>query len=131
MKRPLITILTAAFLSLMLLTANVYWRQKVQFDEGEAGNRAGNFMVALTGYESAIRMYLPFASRVELSAQRIWALAETAEGKGDTGRALAAYRSLRSAFYAVGCLWQPGEEWISRCDTKIAVLAPVRRGNKP
>jgi hypothetical protein len=82
----------------------------------------------LTGYESAIRMYLPFSSRVELSAQRIWDLAETAERTGDTERALDAYRSLRSAFYGVRWLRQPGQLWISRCDVKIAALVPLRKG---
>jgi hypothetical protein len=128
MTRLLSTGLTTLLLALILLTALVNWRQKIQFQEGEIGNRDGNFIVALTGYESAIRMYLPFSSRVELAAQRIWDLAEAAERKGDTERALAAYRSLRSAFYGVRWLRQPGQLWISRCDVKIAALVPLRKG---
>lgn len=131
MKRIALSWLVVGFVCLLLLVANVWWRQKVQFDQGEAGLRTGNFMVALTGYESAIRMYLPFSSRVERSAQQIWQLAETAERAGDTDRALLAYRSLRSAFYAVRWLRQPGEAWIRRCDLKIAELAPLRKGQQP
>jgi len=128
MARLLTTILTTLLLALILLAATVNWRQKVQFQEGEAGNRNGNFIVALTGYESAIRMYLPFSSRVELAAQRIWDLAEAAEHEGNIGHALAAYRSLRSACYGVRWLRQPGQLWISRCDAKIAALVPLRKG---
>ncbi len=128
MTRLVSTVLISLMLSLLLLTANVWWRQKVQYDEAEAGFRSGNFMVALTGYESAIRMYLPFSSRIEESAEQIWLMAETAERSGDLERALAAYRSLRSAFYGVRWLRQPGQRWIDCCDKKIAVLAALRKG---
>lgn len=132
MNRPLQHILAnltvILLVSGMMLTATVWWRQKVQFEEGEAGFRNGNFMVALTGYESAIRMYLPFTCRVEESAQQIWKLAVTAEQRGELNHALAAYRSLRSAFYAVRWLRQPGQPWIDRCDKKIAQLAAQRKG---
>lgn len=128
MTRLLVTTLITVLLSMLFLIANINYRQKAQFSEGAQGEKSGNFMVALTGYESAIRMYLPFSSRVELSAQRIWKLGETAEFQGDTERALIAYRSLRSAFYAVRWLRQPGDTWISRCDKKIATLAPQRKG---
>jgi hypothetical protein len=131
MARPLITILIALLLSLVMLTVNVNHRQKTQYLEGVKGEKTGDFMVALTGYESAIRMYLPFSSRIEASATRIWALGEAAERRGDIDQALAAYRSLRSAFYGTRWLRQPGADWISRCDKKIAALVPIRKGNQP
>ncbi len=127
MARTLTTILAALLLSLAMLTVNVHQRQKTQYLEGVRGEKAGDFMVALTGYESAIRMYLPFSSRVEASATRIWALGEAAERRGDIDQALAAYRSLRSAFYGTRWLQQPGADWISRCDKKIAALVLLRK----
>ena len=131
MIRTLTTILTALLISLAMLTINVHQRQKTQYLAGAQGEKAGNFMVALTGYESAIRMYLPFSTRVETSAARIWAMAEAAERRGDLDQALAAYRSLRSAYYGTRWLQQPGTDWISRCDKKIASLVPLRKGNQP
>jgi hypothetical protein len=128
MQRTLTTLLIALLLGLALIATNVNHRQKIQYSVGVRGEKNGDFMTALTGYESAIRMYLPFSPRIEQSAQRIWTLAETAERRGDLDRSLAAYRSLRSAFYAVRWLVQPGEEWIKRCDRKIAVLSPLRKG---
>jgi len=128
MPRPVLTTLIALLSGMIILTVNIHHRQKNQYLEGLQGEKAGNFMVALTGFESAIRMYLPFSSRVELSAQRIWSLAEAAERKGATDQALATYRSLRSAFYSVRWLRQPGADWIRRCDTKIAVLSALRKG---
>jgi tetratricopeptide (TPR) repeat protein len=131
MPRTLTTILIGLPLALGLLWANVWQRQQTLYREGQAGEQRGDFMVALTGYESAIRMYLPLSATVEHSAQRIWALGEAAEQRRDTERALASYRSLRSAFYATRWLRQPGEDWISRCDAKIAALVPLRKGNRP
>lgn len=131
MQRTACTILLAALLAFGLLWANVWQRQQTQFRAGLAGEQGGDFMVALTGYESAIRMYLPFSATVERSAERIWALGQAAEQRHDTEQALVAYRSLRSAFYAVAWLRQPGEDWIGRCDARIATLAPLRKGNLP
>jgi len=118
----MITGCIAILISLLLLIANVYYRQQIQFRQGEAGRIKGDFMVALTGYESAIRMYLPFSDNVSLAARRIWELGENAEKKGRTDQALAAYRSLRSSYYAGRWLRQPGKEWIERCDLKISAL---------
>lgn len=129
--RTLTTILLALLISLGLISVNVWQRQQTEYCAGVAGEQRGDFMVALTGYESAIRMYLPFSPSTERSAQRIWALGESAERRHDLERALVAYRSLRSAFYATRWLQQPGQEWIDRCDAKIAALVPLRKGNRP
>jgi len=128
MRRTVLTTLLMILLASCLLWANVRQRQQAQYQEGRAGEQRGDFMVALTGYESAIRMYLPFSATVERSAQRIWGLAEAAEQRRDIEQALVAYRSLRSAFYATRWLIQPGKVWIARCDAKIAALAPLRKG---
>jgi hypothetical protein len=128
MRRTVVTTLLMILLASCLLWANVWQRQQAQYREGRAGEQRGDFMVALTGYESAIRMYLPFSATVERSAQRIWALGEAAEQRRASEQALIAYRSLRSAFYATRWLAQPGQDWINRCDTKIATLAPLRKG---
>ncbi|CAH2030149.1 hypothetical protein [Trichlorobacter ammonificans] len=131
MVRTATTVLLALLLAALLVTATVHRRQQAQFAAGEQGSRAGDFMMALTGYESAIRMYLPFSDAMEQASERIWALGLVAERRSDVERALIAYRSLRSAWYGVCWLHQPGQRWIERCDTKIAALAPLRKGASP
>jgi len=79
MQRTVTTIMTGLMITLCLICANVWQRQQSQYREGVAGEQRGNFMVALTGYESAIRMYLPLSPTVERSAERIWRLGEAAE----------------------------------------------------
>lgn len=131
MQRTLVTILIGLILSLGLIGGNVWHRQQIQYRQGIAGEQRGDFIVALTGYESAIRMYLPWSPTVERSAQRIWELGQAAEKHNNPEQALIAYRSLRSAFYAVRWLRQPGVAWIDRCDNRIAVLIPQRsKGNQ-
>ena len=94
---------------------------------GERGLAAGDFVAAVAGYESALHMYTPASSLVDRSAQRLWALGEGAEGSGDLARALIAYRSLRSSFYAVAGLTTPGREWIERCDARISTLVKMQQ----
>lgn len=131
MRRTVSTILISTVCAISLVWTTVWHRQQTQFRAGLAGEQRGDFMVALTGYESAIRMFLPFSATIEQSAERIWALGQAAEQRNDIEQALAAYRSLRSAFYAVSWLRQPGQEWIRRCDARIASLVPLRKGKRP
>ena len=114
-------------LSLLLFLAGTWWRMQAQFQLGEAALSRGDFIGALAGYDSAIHMYIPFHPTIENAAQKLWLLGETAERQGDVNRALISYRTLRSAFYADRWLWQPGKDWIERCDRKIAGLVPLQR----
>ena len=84
---------------------------------------SGNPIQAIAGFESAIHMYLPFHPLVEVSARRIWSIGVELERRGETEKALVAYRALRSAFYSTHAIFKPGTDWIARCDARIAVLA--------
>jgi hypothetical protein len=112
-----------AALGIALLWGNTLARQHEQYSRGEQALSRGDFVAAVAGYEAAIHMYTPCSSLVERSAVRLWSLGEEMERKGDIKRALIAFRSLRSSFYAVRGLTSPGSAWISRCDTKIAALS--------
>lgn len=112
---------------LLLFAASTWWRMQTQFTLGEQAFRRGDFPGAVAGYESAIHMYLPFHPTIELAAQRLWSIGELNERQGDISRALIAYRALRSSFYADHWLVTPGRNWISRCDGKITLLAPMQR----
>jgi hypothetical protein len=115
----------AAFIvlvSIALIWGTTLYRQHVQFAKGEQGWAAGDFLAAVSGYESALHMYTPFSPLVDRAAQRLWDLGEMAAQRGDQQRALIAYRSLRSSFYAVAGIYSPGEEWIRKCDARIAQI---------
>jgi tetratricopeptide (TPR) repeat protein len=112
---------------LLLFFGGTWWRLHEQFDLGEAAYRRGDFTGAVAGYESAIHMYIPSNGIIEKSAQQLWKLGEANERLGDINRALIAYRALRSSFYADHWLETPGQEWIIRCDKKIAELVPLQK----
>lgn len=111
--------------SLLMFGASTLWRLNSQFNQGEAALRKGDFAGAVAGFESALHMYIPYHPTIEKAAERLWQIGEANERLGDIDRALIAYRSLRSSFYADHWLATPGKTWISKCDQKIAKLIPL------
>jgi hypothetical protein len=120
----------AALIGIVLIWGNTLYRQHVQFNKGEKGVVAGDFPGAVAGYEAAIHMYTPGSSLVDESAEKLWAIGRTFEQRSDIPRALIAYRSLRSSFYAIRGLYSPGTEWIERCDARIATLVKIQQAQK-
>lgn len=118
--------LVMALICLLLFVAGTWWRMQTQFNLGEEAFRRGDFSGAVAGYESALHMYLPGHPAMDQAARQLWSMGEFNERQGDLSRALIAYRALRSSYYAVKWLKQPGREWIARCDRKIAAMAPLQ-----
>ena len=112
----------AALLGVLMVAADTLIRQVAHFRQGEQALASGDPFSAMTEFESAIRMYVPGSPLVGRAAERIWSIAGNYEAAGDREGALLAYRALRSAFYAVRSLVQPGSEWIALSDEKIATL---------
>ncbi|MDD2539900.1 MAG: hypothetical protein PHH28_02510 [Desulfuromonadaceae bacterium] len=125
-KSAIINSIIIIFFSLLILYASVWWRMNSQFSHGEAALRRGDFPGAIAGFESALHMYIPFNPVIEKAAEQLWYIGETNERLGDINRALIAYRSLRSSFYADHWLVTPGKAWIEKCDKKIAALIPLQ-----
>jgi hypothetical protein len=118
--------LLIAVIALLLIWGNTWYRQRSQFNRGETARAAGDYIAAIAGYEAAIHMYTPGSSLVQDAAGKLWSIGEGFERAGDPARALIAYRSLRSSFYAVRGLNAPGTEWIARCDERIAALVKAQ-----
>lgn len=127
-KTIAVNIVVIALIAVILIWGETWFRQWRQFDRGEAALAAGDYIAAIAGYESAIHMYTPGSPLVERAAEKLWTIGEGLKGGGDTEGALVAYRSLRSSFYSTRGLFQPGKEWIARCDGRIAEILE-RRGN--
>jgi tetratricopeptide (TPR) repeat protein len=125
-KSILVNGVVMALVCLLLFVAGTWWRMQAQLELGEDSFRRGDFSSAVAGYESALRMYLPGHPAMERAARQLWRMGEFNERQGDLNRALIAYRALRSSCYAARWLKTPGEEWIARCDRKIASLAPLQ-----
>lgn len=126
LKTVAINILVIAILAVLLIWGITWCRQWRQFKQGEEALAGNNLIAAIAGYESAIHMYTPLSPLVESSAEKLWEITQLCETRGDLERALIACRSLRSSFYAARGLYQPGKEWIARCDAKIAELLELQ-----
>ena len=122
LKNIIANSIVICLISLLLFFAGTWWRMSGQFSLGEEAFRKGDFTGAVAGYESALHMYIPFHPTIERAAEKLWLIGETNERLGDVNRALIAYRSLRSSFYAGRWLVTPGTAWIEKCDKKIAAL---------
>jgi len=122
LKNIIANSIVICLISLLLFFAGTWWRMSSQFSLGEEAFRKGDFTGAVAGYESALHMYIPFHPTIERAAEKLWLIGETNERLGDVNRALIAYRSLRSSFYAGRWLVTPGTAWIEKCDKKIAAL---------
>ena len=126
-KTVLVNGAVIAIAAILLFAGATQFRQWSQFSKGETALAAGDQINAIAGFESAIHMYTPLSPLVERSADRLWTIGRDLEGKGDTEKALIAYRALRSAFYSTHGLFRPGMKWITSCDEKIRLLAkPVQ-----
>jgi hypothetical protein len=125
-KTIAVNVLVIAIAALFLVWGNTWYRQRTQFNRGEAALAAGDYMAAIAGYEAAIHMYTPGSSLVTHAAEKLWSIGERFEQAGDATRALITFRALRSSFYAVHGLTRPGMEWIARCDERIAALVKAQ-----
>jgi hypothetical protein len=126
-KTIIVNTLFIAVISIFLFAAVTQFRQWTQYTRGENALAARDQINAISGFESAIHMYTPLSPLVEKSAKRLWIIGRDLELRGDTEKALIAYRALRSAFYSTHGLIKPGMGWIAQCDEKIKLLAkPVQ-----
>jgi hypothetical protein len=129
-KTIIINGMVIAVLAILLFAVSTQFRQWTQFERGEKALAAGDHINAIAGFESAIHMYTPFSPLVERAAARLWIIGKDMEYRGDSEKALIAFRALRSAFYSTHGLIRPGMKWIAVCDEKIKLLAkpmqPVR-----
>lgn len=126
-KTILVNAVFIALVSILLFAAATQFRQWSQYSRGEQALAARDHINAIAGFESAIHMYTPFSPLIERSAQRLWIIGRDMETRGESEKALIAYRALRSAFYSTHGLFKPGMRWIGLCDEKIQLLAkPVQ-----
>ena len=99
---------------------------------GDAAVARDDAQAAIRAYESAARWYLPYAPHVAIAYDRLHALTTSQQ----TGVALAAWRSIRSAALATRGLWTPHEEDLAAANTRspnsrLAIPMPVRLAIRP
>lgn len=130
-KTIAVNIAVIAVIAILMIWGNTGYRQWRQFNKGEQALAAKDTIAAIAGFEAAIHMYTPGSPLVGRAAEKLWEIGRRFEANGHLERALIAYRALRSSFYAVRTFYQPGRDWIARCDAKIDELEKIRAQNGP
>jgi len=123
MKRKVLLGLAIAAFILGSIYVKVYVGSMHEYRRAEQAYEAGDLDAALEHYEYAVQWYTPRNPWVRRSIESLWRMGTDAEDAGNVDRALAAYRALRGSLYAVRSFYAPYQEWIPRCNEKIASLS--------
>ena len=114
-----------------LLYAKTAYNARQDFALGEESYTHGEYKVAITHYERAIKWYTPLSPVVQRAVERLWQLGTEAEARGEVSLALEAYQTLRSSLYAVQSFYVPYQSWIAKSEERIApLLAKTRAGEE-
>ena len=125
-------ILGAFLLVVILLLLKTVYSARQEFVYGEQAATRGEYKVAITHYERAIKWYTPLNATVRQAVERLWQLGTEAETRGDWRLALEAYQSLRASLYAVQSFYIPYQSWIPKSEERIApLLAKMKAGTEP
>ncbi len=115
-------ILAALLILIVLTCVKIIKTSKNEFLLAENYHAKSEHLQAITHYERALHWFLPFSQTPHLAAEKLWAIAEYYQTQNQIAEALKTYRILRSAFYSIRSITTPGENWIHRCNDKIAHL---------
>lgn len=105
-----------------MVWARAFYGSMKAFNRGESLLAGKEYIRAVTFYDRSIHWYTPLNPYVQRSAERLWEISVWAEETGDIKLALIACRTIRRGFYAASSVYQPGKNWIEKCDDKIDKL---------
>jgi len=107
---------------LVLVFVKVRVESGAALEHARAAKVKGDADVTGLLYRRAIRWYSPLSSSVAAGVEELWALAEEREKSGKPSEALALYRDLRGALYAIRHVTEPFKDERDRAEEKIAAL---------
>jgi hypothetical protein len=106
----------------VLVFVKVRIESGAELDLAHAARLKPDIDAASLHYRRAIRWYTPFSSSVATAVRELEELASMKAKDGDSARALALYRDLRGALYAIRHLREPYREVRDRTEERIADL---------
>ncbi|MBC7172552.1 MAG: hypothetical protein H5U40_09010 [Polyangiaceae bacterium] len=114
--------LTALAVFFFVLTARVVIASRSELAKGDALAASGNVDAAIAHYRRAARWYAPLSPYSTEALEELARIGRWSEQKGDTERALSAWRSVRAAILATRSTYVPHEERLELADRRIAAL---------
>lgn len=110
-----------AFCGLMVI-GRVGWDSSRAYQDGRQFEASGEGHEAAVRYGRSIHMYLPLLPVPHRASERLVALAQAAEVRGELAEARFCWEELRSGWLAVRSSWQPGQRWVIQAEGSIAAL---------
>lgn len=121
-RRRIITALVVVGLCLGVLVTRAMWEGRDALARGDEAHEDGDSAEAIRWWRRAARWYVPGAPHVDGAYERLEALAEAAEQRGDVGTAIAAWTGVRSSVLATRSFYTPHPERKLRADEHLALL---------
>ena len=109
-------------LFLLLVFAKVTINARTEYQEGDKFFRAKDYKQAIIHFNRAIHWYSPGCTSVTNSIQALWDIGTHAENQGDSDLALDAFQSITSSLYSARSFYTPHQEWIAKCEDRIATI---------
>jgi hypothetical protein len=121
-KKTLITAGIVVGFCLAVVVTRAVWQGRGALDDGDSALAAGDTEEAIRQWRRAARWYVPFAPHVSDAYDRLEALADLAEKKGDRRTALAAWQGVRGSILATRSFYTPESDRLEPANRKIADL---------
>ena len=118
-------------LFLLLVFAKVTINARSEYQEGNKFFRAKDYKQAIIHFNRAIHWYSPGSKSVKNSIQTLWKIGTEAENQGDVNLALDAFQSITSSLYSARSFYTPHQEWIAKCENRIASIRAKQEENHP
>jgi tetratricopeptide (TPR) repeat protein len=119
-------ILSLVCVLILSTLAKVYLNSRDEFILAEELVSKNNVAEAVAHYERSLQWHVPGSNLQDRAAEGLWNVAQKFETEKDFENAINAYRLLRGAFFSVRSFYTPGQDWILRCNEKIAVLMAAK-----
>lgn len=109
-------------LACAIVAARCWWEARQELRLGQAALAAQDREEAIRHLGRALRWYTPGSEANRQAAELLFLVGREAEDAGETVLALAAYRELRGALFAIRTLWMPHSRWLQPANRRIAAL---------
>jgi hypothetical protein len=107
---------------LVVMSVRAWFEARALASQGEAAAQANQLDQAIVWLRLAARWDAPFNSPAERAFDALERIGSAAEARGDSARALAAYRAIHAAAMATRGFYLPKSERLERIDPRIERL---------
>jgi len=107
---------------LAVLAGRVLVSARAELDRANGLATQGDLQGAIVHYRRAARWYAPLSPYHREALDKLMAIGARAEEKGETERALNAFRAVRSGIMSARSFYTPERETLYRADRRIAAL---------